>query len=82
MESPRDPLPAYARHGAHLRGRRASLAGRSPAGLLGGAGGHRPACWAVLVVLVVLVVRRSSHEAHAALAPGGVTYWNPGSSAS
>jgi Sigma-70 region 2 len=27
----------------------------------------RPACWAVLVV------RRSSHEAHAALAPGGVT---------
>ena len=39
----------------------------------------RSACWAVLVVLVV---RRSSHEAHAALAPGGVTYWNPGSSAS
>ena len=36
----------------------------------------RPACWAVLVV------RRSSHEAHAALARGGVTYWNPGSSAS
>ena len=36
----------------------------------------RPACWAVLVV------RRSSHEAHAALARGGVTYWNPGSSTS
>ena len=36
----------------------------------------RPACWAVLVV------RRSSREAHAALAPGGVTYWYPGSSAS
>ena len=39
----------------------------------------RSACWEVLVVLVV---RRFSHEAHAALAPGGVTYWNPGSSAS
>jgi hypothetical protein len=30
----------------------------------------------------VLVVRRSLHEARAALAPGGVTYWNPGSTAS
>ena len=71
MECLRDPLPAYA-----------ATAPTSGAAPQASPAGHRPTCWAVLVVLVVLVVRRSSHEAHAALAPGGVTYWNPGSSAS
>ena len=41
--------------------------------------GYRPASRAVFVMLAM---RKPSHEARAALIPGGLTRWNPGSSTS
>ena len=73
MESPRDPLPAYLSAEPDPADPRPPRrrAHRRP-----GTPRPRPACWAVLVVLAM---RRPSHEARAALARGGITYWNPGS---